>query len=174
MTTHQPDFRGGFRIGEFEVHPDRRVIVGPHGEVRIEPKVMAVLELLAGAPREVVTRTVLLDTVWAGTVVTEEVLTRCISELRSALGDPRDSPAYIQTVPKSGYRLLKTPSPLPERSLSGVIRGRKLMVAGLGVIIAVGLVVLRPVLESAPAPAIAILPFEDLSAAGGEPYFAEG
>ncbi len=172
MTTNQPDDRGGFRIGEFEVHPDRRVIVGPRGEVRIEPKVMAVLQLLARTPREVVTRAVLLDTVWAGTVVTEEVLTRCISELRSAFGDPRDAPVYIQTVPKSGYRLLETPSPLAERSLSGVIRGRKLMVAGLGVIIAVGLVVLRPVLESAPA--IAILPFEDLSAAGGEPYFAEG
>lgn len=66
---------------------------GPRGEVRIEPKVMAVLELLARTPREVVTRTVLLDTVWAGTVVTEEVLTRCISELRSAFGDPRDAPA---------------------------------------------------------------------------------
>lgn len=175
MTTHQPDDRGGFRIGEFEVHPDRRVIVGPRGEVRIEPKVMAVLELLARTPREVVTRTVLLDTVWAGTVVTEEVLTRCISELRSAFGDPRDAPAYIQTVPKSGYRLLEIPLPLAERSLSSVIRGRKLMVAGLGVIIAVGLVMLWPVLDAPPpAPAIAILPFEDLSAAGGEPYFAEG
>ena len=101
MTTHQPDDRGGFRIGEFEVHPDRRVIVGPRGEVRIEPKVMAVLQLLARTPREVVTRAVLLDTVWAGTVVTEEVLTRCISELRSAFGDPRDAPVYIQTVPKA-------------------------------------------------------------------------
>src|SRR5690606_28554848 len=40
-------------------------------------------------------------------VTSEEVLTRCISELRRALGDDRGSPSYIQTVPKRGYRLVE-------------------------------------------------------------------
>ncbi|MEM7280460.1 MAG: tetratricopeptide repeat protein, partial [Pseudomonadota bacterium] len=67
------------------------------------------LGLISGFPNDpgdVVARDTLLDKVWQRTVVTDEVLTRCISELRSALGDNPSNPAYIQTVPKRGYRLV--------------------------------------------------------------------
>jgi serine/threonine-protein kinase len=44
--------------------------------------------------------------------VSDEPLTRCIAELRRALGDSRQTPAYVQTIPKRGYRLLCAVTPL--------------------------------------------------------------
>lgn len=174
MTTRLTPGDGGFQLGQFEVYPDRRTLVGPRGETRLEPKVMAVLELLARTPREVVTRNALLDEVWAGTVVTEEVLTRCISELRSALGDRRDAPRYIQTVPKSGYRLLLSPTPLGRAQGQRRLAYHAVLAAAV-LAVAVGLAWLaRDTVTPEPTPAIAVLPFDDLSAPDAEPYFAEG
>lgn len=75
--------------------------------LHIEPKVMEVLLCLAAKSGSVVRRDELLEQVWGEVVVSEEVLTRCISELRSALGDNEKTRQYIQTLPKRGYRLLK-------------------------------------------------------------------
>jgi len=102
--------RRGFRIGAFEIEPLTGRLVGPGGETRVQPKVMDVLVFLAERAGDLVERETLLDGVW-GRATSEEVLTRCISELRSALGDERDSPRYIQTVPKRGYRLLESAVP---------------------------------------------------------------
>lgn len=98
--------RRGFRIGAFEVEPLTGVVKGPGGEQHVQPKVMDVLVFLAQRQGQLVERDRLLDEVW-GRVTSEEVLTRCISELRRALGDERGTPRYIQTVPKRGYRLLE-------------------------------------------------------------------
>ncbi len=101
-----------FQLAQIEVYPDQSKIVTPEGERHVEPKVMAVLQCLAKHPQQVVSRTELLENVWTGTVVTDEVVTRCISELRNALGDSTKSPRFIQTIPKKGYKLLQRPTPL--------------------------------------------------------------
>jgi DNA-binding winged helix-turn-helix (wHTH) protein len=44
--------------------------------------------------------------VWRDTFVTDDVLIRCISELRKAFGDNAGRPTLIETIPKKGYRLL--------------------------------------------------------------------
>ncbi len=106
---------GVLDLDGIEVRPSENAIVVAGREKHLEPKIMAVLQELMAHPGEVVTRTHLMDTVWAGRVVGEEALTRCISELRSALGDAASHPEFIQTVPKKGYRLLKTPSASPTR-----------------------------------------------------------
>ena len=98
-----PTFRRGFRIGVYDVEPLAGRITGPNGSQHVQPKVMDVLVFLAQHAGELVERDTLLEQVWRR-VTSEEVLTRCISELRRALGDERGSPAYIQTVPKRGYR----------------------------------------------------------------------
>ncbi len=95
-----------FQIGEIRVRPDRHELEGPGGVTRLEPKSMSVLKQLIGREGEVCSRRQLLDTVWKGQFVGEEVLTRCIWELRQALGDDARNPKFIQTVPKVGYRLL--------------------------------------------------------------------
>jgi len=61
---------------------------------------------LARARGQVVSRDEFMDSVWANMVVTDDVLARCISELRKILGDQPNEPRYIETIRKSGYRLL--------------------------------------------------------------------
>lgn len=54
----------------------------------------------------VVSRDELLRTVWGDTVVSDNVLKVCISELREALGDDSSKPRFIETLPKQGYRFI--------------------------------------------------------------------
>lgn len=95
-----------FRVGEWTVAPRGNRLVGPEGPVRLEPKVMSVLECLAESPGRTVTKETFMERVWAGTVVSDDVLARCISELRKVFGDNPRRPDYIETVRKSGYRLI--------------------------------------------------------------------
>jgi tetratricopeptide (TPR) repeat protein len=67
---------------------------------------MEVLVYLAKNADQVVTKDRLMQTIWGGRFVTEEVITTCIFELRRALGDDARNPRFIQTVPKKGYRLI--------------------------------------------------------------------
>ncbi len=74
--------------------------------VTLEPKVLRVLLLLARRPGEVVTKEELFRDVWEGAFVTEDVLTRAIGELRRVFGDSSAAPHVIETIRKSGYRLI--------------------------------------------------------------------
>jgi len=101
------DLRSGFTLGPWTVLPNQNRIEGEPDAVHLEPKVMEVLCVLARHQGEVVSRNDLLEEVWKGSYVTDEVLSRAISVLRSQLGDDRKNPEYIVTVPKAGYRLIK-------------------------------------------------------------------
>lgn len=103
----QQALNAGFYLGDWVVEPLKGTIDRGGTTKHIEPKVMDVLVCLASDPGEVCRREELLECVWGDVVVSEEVLTRCISELRSALGDTGKTRDYIQTLPKRGYRLLK-------------------------------------------------------------------
>jgi WD40-like Beta Propeller Repeat len=65
-----------------------------------------VLVCLVAHTGHVVTKQHLLRNVWPDTFVTDDVLTRAISELRRVFGDDVKEPRIIQTIPKSGYRLI--------------------------------------------------------------------
>jgi serine/threonine protein kinase/DNA-binding winged helix-turn-helix (wHTH) protein len=72
--------------------------------VKLEPKQLEVLFYLLQHAGEVVTKQELLDEVWAGRVLSDAVLTKCIARLRQGLGD--ESQAIIKTVHGYGYRLV--------------------------------------------------------------------
>jgi DNA-binding winged helix-turn-helix (wHTH) protein/Tfp pilus assembly protein PilF len=80
----------------------------------LPPKAMEVLVCLATEAKETLTREELLDRVWGERCVSDEVLTHAITELRHALSDDPNNPTYIETIPKRGYRLLKSPLPYSE------------------------------------------------------------
>jgi DNA-binding winged helix-turn-helix (wHTH) protein/Tol biopolymer transport system component len=111
--------QNGFRVGEFHhVEPSLNSMTGPAGTTRLEPKVMQVLVCLAGHAGQVVPKEHLMRTVWPDTFVGDDVLTRCISELRRAFGDDVKEPRFIQTIPKSGYRLIAGVSSNAEQDLA--------------------------------------------------------
>jgi Tol biopolymer transport system component/DNA-binding winged helix-turn-helix (wHTH) protein len=97
---------GAFSVGDWHVDPSSRTLTGANGDVRLEPKVMQVLVLLAQHQGEVVTKETLLQNIWPDIFVGDEVLSRTVSELRRALGDDSKAPRYIQTIPKGGYKLI--------------------------------------------------------------------
>ena len=99
----------------FTVDTREGTVSGPHGSVRLEPKVMDVLSELASHPGRVVSRDELLDAVWPNVVVTEHTLSRCIYQLRNELGKIGGEQGDfnpIETLPKRGYRLLATLNPI--------------------------------------------------------------
>ena len=104
--------QNGFHVGDsHQVEPSLNRITGPAGSIRLEPKVMQVLVLLAAHAGQVVTKERLMQAVWPDAFVTDDVLTRAISELRRVFGDDARESRFIQTIPKSGYRLIAPVSP---------------------------------------------------------------
>lgn len=109
-----------FKLGEWVVAPKLNTLSSNGKVIRVEPKVMQVLICLAETG-DVVSKQTLMRTVWADTFVTDDVLTRSISELRKAFADDPKNPQYIQTIPKGGYRLIATITAMSSRN--GAVHG---------------------------------------------------
>jgi DNA-binding winged helix-turn-helix (wHTH) protein/Tol biopolymer transport system component len=115
-----------FRFDDVEVR-EREFTLTKAGQVlTVEPKAFRALLFLLHNPQRLISKEELLDAVWDDAAVTEGSLTRCISLLRSRLGDDIRSPRYIETVATVGYRFKCTvdvseevPSdvPSPDRSI---------------------------------------------------------
>jgi Tol biopolymer transport system component/DNA-binding winged helix-turn-helix (wHTH) protein len=101
-----------FRLGDLEVLPASGELRGRRGVERLRPLLMDILLRLAAEPGEVVRRETLLEDVWPRRMVNDEVLSRAIAELRTALGDDARVARYIETLPKIGYRLVARVEPI--------------------------------------------------------------
>jgi serine/threonine-protein kinase len=147
----------------------------------LEPKVVDVLVLLVRNAGTLVTRDQFLSEVWDDRVVGDEVLTRCITELRQALGDLHDPRRYIETLPRRGYRLIAnvgTGSATASEPVPLKFRGISALVALLLIPLSILLLTNRePSRESVSAPlasTIAVLPFMNLSPDPDNAYFTAG
>jgi len=116
-------------IGPFEVRARSNELAGQHGIVRLRPRLMDVLLRLAASAGEVVTRQALLDDVWPRRLVADEVLSRTIAELRTALDDDAREARYIETLPKIGYRLIAPVTPAPAAPLAHTVLAQRLATA---------------------------------------------
>ena len=106
ISPDEPDRLRPFRVGEWCVHPEFNEIRGPAGSVRLQPRLIQVLRLLALTPGRTLSRDALIDGAWSRRMVNDEVLSRTIADLRQALGDDARQPRYLETIPKLGYRLI--------------------------------------------------------------------
>ena len=93
-------------FGLFSFDPHSRLLRREGVEVPLPPRVLGVLELLLSRAGDIVPRRELMETVWKDSFVTDTSLAEAISFLRQALGDDPQSPRYIQTVHRRGYRFL--------------------------------------------------------------------
>ncbi|MDT7831770.1 winged helix-turn-helix domain-containing protein [Flavobacteriaceae bacterium S356] len=96
-----------FYIKDWKVDITLHRIIHSNGTIRrVEPQLMAVLVYLAKNEGELVSKEELMEEVWKDVVVTDNVLTRAISSLRKVLGDDPRNPTFIETISKTGYRLI--------------------------------------------------------------------
>ena len=95
-----------FQLADWQVQPALDRISRKGEEVRLEPRVMKVLALLAARAGEVVSREELEAGAWGKVIVGYDALPSSINKLRKALGDDTQHPRYIETVSKKGYRLI--------------------------------------------------------------------
>ena len=102
-----------FRLHGIDVHPESNEIRTGGTLLRLEPRLMDVLLRLAAAPGQTVSRQLLLDDVWPRRMVNDDVLSRVITDLRSALNDDARAARFIETIPKVGYRLIAAVEEIP-------------------------------------------------------------
>ena len=183
-----------FNVGEWTVEPAANRLFRADREVRLEPKVMRVLTYLVERRGEVVSRHDLEANVWTGMIVTDDAVTNTVIKLRKALGDDARDPRYIETIAKTGYRLIADVSPAPysadqispsqAETLAAQPSWSKILVVGLLVLL--GVLVFwftatppqrgQGPVEHVPAsePMVAVLPFENLSGDPEQDYFSDG
>ena len=102
------ELRGRLRFGVFELDL-RSGELRKHGlRVRLQEQPFRVLELLLEHAGEVVTREELQKRLWpADTFVDfDHGLNKAINKIREALGDSAESPRFVETVSRRGYRFL--------------------------------------------------------------------
>src|ERR1041385_8343341 len=109
-----------FSVGEWTAEPSRNLLLRGDEQVRVEPRVMDVLVCLAERADQPVSKEDLIERVWNGRSVTDDVLTGTIYALRKVFGDGARQPRYIETVSRRGYRLIapvqfitQAPAPAP-------------------------------------------------------------
>ena len=85
--------------------------------IKLRPKAFAVLDYLLGRPGQLATKEELLHAVWPGTFVTDAVLKVAIRQVREALDDNSNSPRFIETVHRRGYRFIGLISMNPQPAL---------------------------------------------------------
>src|ERR1043166_8138660 len=162
------------RFGPFAWDPNTGELRRGGEVVPLAPQPFRLLLTLASRPGELVTREELRQRVWGGETFVdfERGLNFCVLQARTALGDDARNPAYIETLPKRGYRFVgKLEDAAPARPSP---RRSTLLVAAAALVV----IVIAAWQQRAAGPApqratIAVLPFDNLSGSN-DSHFADG
>ena len=182
------------KIGDWRVSPATSQISRQGETVRVDTRAMRLLLCLAESAGQVVSIEVLLESVWAGLIVSPDSVYQAVTSLRRLLGDDAKQPTYIATVPRMGYRMVADVGPWAE-DLPSVVppaavvpdqaRSGSLLAAGAGIAAALILAIVvygrfgtRVPESAAPVSArssVAVLPFLDLTSESmNQEFFADG
>jgi DNA-binding winged helix-turn-helix (wHTH) protein/TolB-like protein len=165
---------GRIRFGDFELDLTVEELRRAGTPVPLQPQPMKVLVLLARNPGCLVTRDELQRTLWGGTFVDHENgLNWCVRKVRQALGDDPESPSFIETLPKKGYRFI---APVAEmRPNEAQHRTRRLPVAAAVaalLALAAGISLLPRARTAQHQPTVVVLPFDNLTGQSDRDFLA--
>ena len=90
----------------FRLDPDHACLWCEAQAIALPPKAFALLHYLVTHPDRLVPKDELLDAVWPETAVSDAVIRVAIGVLRKALDDTAQTPRFIATVSRRGYRFL--------------------------------------------------------------------
>ncbi len=142
-----------YQFGNFVLDTSRRELRQDDDLVAVEPQVFDVLEFLIRARDRVVSRDDLLGAVWHGRIVSEATLSSRVNSARAAIGDNGTEQRLIRTLPRKGVRFV------------GAVRE--------GVAPEAETVPERAMAQPS-GPAVAVLPFTNMSGDPAQDYFADG
>ena len=187
------------RFGVFEADLDAGELRKHGMRLKLPQQAFRVLQVLIERPNEVISREELRQSLWPADTFVEfdHGLNNAVNRLRDVLGDDAQSPCFIETAPRRGYRFIApitddvppaSAPPLPPQPEVEPQPTRRFVpkhMAPLAVILlmvtALILVVVRPTWFSrsaapgdATVQALAVLPFLNLSRDPGQDYFADG
>jgi len=109
------------RFGSFEVDLRAGELRKEGSKIKLQDQPFQILALLLERPGQVVTREELQSRLWPSDTFVDfdHSLNKAINKLREALGDSADSPRFIETLAKRGYRFLESPAArTPEASIA--------------------------------------------------------
>jgi TolB-like protein len=152
-----------FAFEDFLLDPDRRELRRAGALVAVEPQVFDLINYLVRNRDRVVTKDNLLDAVWNGRVVSDSTLASRINAARRALNDSGGEQRLIRTVARKGVRFVG--------AVKGSDRPAEAASASLPADAAGATRLALPLPDR---PAIAVLPFTNLSGESQQEYFSDG
>lgn len=95
-----------YRFADVEVNAIQACIRRDGTELHLRHKAFQVLLYLLEHRHRLVSKDELWENIWQGTAVTDDALTKCVTDIRKALGDDARQQRFLKTVSKSGYRFV--------------------------------------------------------------------
>jgi TolB-like protein/Flp pilus assembly protein TadD len=97
-----------FRFSTFELDGQAGELRKQGVKIKLQEQPLRILEMLLAHPGQLVTREELRSRLWPSNsfVDFDQGLNKAINKLREALGDSAESPRFIETLTKRGYRFL--------------------------------------------------------------------
>ncbi len=177
-----------FRFGVYELDAARGELRRSGLEVHLQAQPLRLLGLLVARAGETVSREEIRRHIWpTGTHVEfDQGINAAMKQVRAALRDDPDSPRFVQTVPRAGYRFVADVEPIADGACPAVAcagrreaRGRLRLAAGAGLslLALAALAVARPWTgrtDAEPSPAVlAVLPFELFGDGAEDAFFSD-
>ena len=102
------------RIGEFEIDLDSGEFVDNGARVRLQVQSLALLKALLERPGLIVEREELRQRLWPSDTFVDfdHGLNAAVRRLREAFGDSAETPRFVETIPRKGYRLVAPTEPV--------------------------------------------------------------